>query len=105
MLINPKARATMRAEVPGEPGQWIDIQRLAFSELPARLDVDRVLGLFKKAIVAWSYPESIADHVAFLDDGTAAWLLGKIDEFNHPNRTETDLGNATARSTPSLTET
>lgn len=98
MLINPKARATNRLPIPGEPDQWIEIQRLAFSELPPRLDVERVVTLFKKAVVAWSYPEALAENLPYLDDTTAGWLLGEVDRFNHPKRTEADLGNATAPS-------
>ncbi len=106
MLINPKARATVRLDIPGEPEQWIEIQRLAWSELPTRLgDETRVQQLFVKAVVAWSYPEDLQTSLPYLDDTTAAWLLGEIDAFNHPKRTEAVLGNATAPSTPSSTET
>lgn len=105
MIINPKARATKRLDIPNEPGQWIEIQRLAFSELPARIDVDRVVTLFKRAVVGWSYPEALAEAIAFLDDTTAGWLFGEIDAWNHPKRSEADQGNATAPSTSSSTET
>lgn len=106
MLINPKARATVRLDIPGEPGQWIEIQRLAWSELPSRLGDDgRVQKLFERAVAAWSYPEPVLEALPFLDDTTAAWLLGQIDTFNHPQRSEAALGNATAPSTPSSTET
>lgn len=105
MLINPKARATTRLDIPGEAGHWIEIQRLAWSELPGRLDQDRVLALFTKAVVAWSYPEPLGDHLPFLDDTTAGWLLEQIDTFNHPKRTLADQGNAIAPSTLSSTET
>ena len=106
MLINPKARATVRLDIPGEPGQWIELQRLAWSELPTRLSDDgRVQKLFAKAVIAWSYPEDVQTALPFLDDTTAAWLLGEIDKFNHPKRSEADLGNGTAPSTPSSMET
>jgi len=73
MLINPKARATTRLDIPGEPGQWIEIQRLAWSELPARFDADgRVQKLFEKAVTGWSYPEELKTALPFLDDTTAA---------------------------------
>ena len=105
MLINPKARATKRLDIPGEPDQWIEIQRLAWSELPPRLDKERIQSLFAKAVIAWSYPEALADNLPFLDDTTAGWLLEQVDTFNHPKRSEAALGNATAPSTPSSTET
>ena len=105
MLINPKGRATARLDVPDEPGQWIEIQRLAWSELPGRMDAERVQRLFEKALIAWSYPDDLKANIAFLDDTTAGWLLGEIDTFNHPKRSEAAQGNAPAPSAPSSTET
>lgn len=106
MLINPKGRATTRLDIPGEPGEWIEIQRLAWSELPTRIgDEGRVQKLFEKAVVAWSYPEDLKTSLSYLDDTTAAWLLGEIDTFNHPKRSEAAQGNATAPSAPSSTAT
>lgn len=107
MLLMPTSRAKKRLDIPHEPGQWIEIQRLAWSELPQRSVVSDVTGymveLFRAAITAWSYAEPVADNVAYLDDTTAGWLYQEIDKFIHQH--EADQGNATAPSTLYSTET
>lgn len=103
MLILPSSRSRKRLDIPHEDGQWIEIQRLAWSELPMRpLVADPtayMLDLFKAAVVAWSYAAPIAESLAYLDDATAGWLYQQIDQFVH--HAEHDQGNATAPSTTS----
>jgi len=103
MLILPTSRARKRLDIPHEPGQWIEIQRLAWSELPMRSMVSDptayMLDLFRAAVVAWSYTEPVADSLAYLDDVTAGWLYQEIDKFVH--HAEHDEGNAIAPSTTS----
>lgn len=105
VLITPTTRAKKRLDIPHEPGQWIEIQRLAWSELPmgsVRTDPSGyMLGLFAAAVTAWSYSEPVATSLEYLDDVTAGWLFVEIDRLVHHVESEADLGNATAPSSTS----
>lgn len=102
MLVKPEARKRKRLDIPHEPGQWIEVQRLAWSEMPSfQLRVSDLHGYiaaaFKSAVVAWSYPEPVTpEHLACLDDTTAGWLYVELDKFQH--HADDDQGNAIAPS-------
>jgi hypothetical protein len=114
MLILPGARSTPKLPIPHEPGEWVQIQRLAWAELPSpnlrMTNVNAYIAeLFKKAIVAWSYPQAptsdvvredktVAPAFACLDDFTSDWLLGEINKLNNHVDREGSQGNATAPS-------
>jgi hypothetical protein len=89
---------TRRCAIPHEPGEWIEIRRLAsmgsihYSKLTGDPEA-RLIELaryFVSAIVAWSYPErpsldviaglknAHGDREGGLDDTTAAWLRTEI---------------------------
>lgn len=111
MLIVPEARARKRLDVPHEPGQWVEIQRLAFMELPAlkpsQSPADTMLDLMAGSdgrpptVAAWSYDMPVTrESVSWLDPETARWLYHEIDEYVMSTGAEADQGNATA---PSMT--
>jgi hypothetical protein len=107
MLIDVKHPSLNRLDVPHEPGEWIEIRRLAWSQL------GNVSTLFRNAIVAWSYPVAPSALVPVegkaelqpatdcLDDTTAAWLLEQINRWNHPTRTEQQRSDSISPSTVS----
>jgi hypothetical protein len=105
VLITPTTRTNKRIDIPHEPGQWIEIQRLAWSELPmgsVRTDPrGYMLALFAAAVTAWSYPAPVKDSLEYLDDITAGWLYVEIDKFVHHVESEAERGNATAPSSTS----
>jgi hypothetical protein len=107
-LLKPTVR---RLDIPGEPGQWVEIRRL--SSLGG-LDTDemgkgrtrRLLEMaryFASAIVAWSYPEPVTidviagapnaggDREGGLDSATALWLLGEIGKLASGDRSDEQL--------------
>lgn len=102
MLLLPTNRATRRVDIPHEPGQWVEITRLAWSEMPTfqlrATDLHAyIAALFAKAVTGWSYDvPPTPENLAYLDDTTAGWLYIEIDKFLH--HAETDPGNATTPS-------
>lgn len=92
---------TKRYDIPHEPGEWVEIRRLAslgsiqFSKLTGDPEVrlQELARYFVSAIVAWSYPErpsidviagaknAHGDREGGLDDATAAWLREKIQHL------------------------
>jgi hypothetical protein len=114
MLILPASRTRKRLDIPHEPGQWVEIRRLSWSELPSpnlrMVNVnDFIAALFKASVAAWSYDVapsaeivredgSKASATACLDDPTSDWLLREINALNSHAEREHDEGNATAPS-------
>lgn len=92
-------RTSKRLDVPHEPGEWIEIRRLAACELPAYERIadagtrgQATLDLFNGAIVAWSYDAPVSpETVRMLDAPTALWLLQEINRINWSREGDAEL--------------
>ena len=114
-LLKPTTR---RRDIPHEPGEWVEIRRLASMgnldqhemEAGRVRRINEMARYFVSAIVAWSYsesptvdviagtPNSQGDREGGLDSRTSLWLMGEINALANGDQTDAEVFPATSPS-------
>lgn len=86
MALIDETTASVRLDVPGEPGQWIELRRLAWGEVRRRVvagDEGSSAALMLASVSGWSYPQPVTEAtIDQIDLATARWLSEQITRVN-----------------------